>query len=98
MENMQSKNLQEENKNETITELAHRHLTDESHTTTDEELKNAKLVLTENVKADEGNLFEVDNTTIIPPLPGENSDKTDDDENDNKDEKPMSTPFDILGG
>ena len=30
---------------ETIRELVRRHLTDESHTTTDEELKNVKLCL-----------------------------------------------------
>src|SRR5215210_2379390 len=38
------------------------------HTTTDEELKNAKVVLSQNVKADEESLFEADNTTIGPPL------------------------------
>lgn len=45
-------------KSETISELAHRHLTDENHTTSDEEMKNAKVELSENGKGDEGNMPE----------------------------------------
>lgn len=98
MENMQSKNpVKEENKNETITELAHRHAKDEKHTTTNEELKNAKVVLSQNVKADDENLFDVDNTTVIPPFAMEKKD--DKDEKNDKDEKMSApNPYDILRG
>ncbi len=53
-------------KAETISELAHRHLRDEHHTTTDEELRNAKVELTDSAEAQDTSLFEVDNTTVIP--------------------------------
>ncbi len=53
-------------KSETISELAHRHLRDENHTTTDEELRNATVELTDAEQAQNTSLFEVDNTTIIP--------------------------------
>ncbi len=99
MENMQSQDYnKEESKNETITELAHRHLKDENHTTTDEELKNAKVVLSQNIKADEENLFEVDNTTVVPPLSTDKKDNIDDEENDKNEEKSLPNPYDILGG
>lgn len=95
MENLQSKELnQKENKDESIEELAHRHMKDESHTTTDEELKNAKVVLTDNVKADEEKLSEVDNTSITTHLTDRNGENLIDD----NDEKPMSNSYDILGG
>lgn len=61
---------QKENNNETIDELAQRHLRNESHITSDEELKNAKVFLTENVKADEEKLSEVHSTSIKTPLTG----------------------------
>jgi len=95
MENLQSKDLnQKENKDKSIEELAHRHMKDESHTTTDEELKNAKVVLTDSVKADEEKLSEVDNTYITTPLTGKNGENLIDD----NDEKPMYSSYDILGG
>lgn len=43
--------------NETITQLARRHFKDKSHVTTDEELRNAKIELTEIVTADTKNLY-----------------------------------------
>ncbi len=99
MEKMQSKNFNEqENKNETISELAHRHIKDEGHTTTDEELKNAKVVLSQNVKEDKENLFKVDNTTLIPPLAIEKKENMNDEENDKNQEKSLPNPYDILGG
>lgn len=53
-------------KSETISELAHRHLRDENHTTTDEELRNATVELTDSAEAQDTSLFEVDNATVIP--------------------------------
>jgi len=93
-----------DNKSETITELAHRHLTDEDHTTTDEELRNAKLELTENVKEDPQNLFEVDNTPVIAPshdeIEIEEENKTkDEDKEDDEDENEkgdLPNPYNIL--
>ncbi len=43
---------------ETIRQLARRHLIDQNHTTTDEELKNAILELTNYVYSTEENLFK----------------------------------------
>lgn len=102
MQSIQLKNInQKENENETISELAHRHVKDETHTTTDEELKNAKVVLSQNVKSDGENLFEVDNSTVIPPLIKENDEDVNDEDNDKNnenDEKSLPNPYDILGG
>ena len=50
-------------KGETIRQLAHRHLRDENHTTTDEELKNALLELSSYGYSTEENRYQVDNTT-----------------------------------
>lgn len=81
------------NNNETIPELAHRHLLDEAHTTTDEELRNAKLKLTENVEAPEGNLHAVDDETVFPPLPIEKDEKG---ESDKPGNSPLPNPYDVL--
>ena len=51
---------------ETISQLAHRHLTDPNHTTSDEELLYATVELTKSVEPAES-LFEIDNTPIFPP-------------------------------
>lgn len=53
-------------KSETISELAHRHLRDENHSTTDEELRNATVELTDSAEDQDKSLYEVDNTTVIP--------------------------------
>jgi hypothetical protein len=53
-------------KRETISELAHRHLRDEKHTTTDEELRNAMFELSDPEVPEDTSLFEVDNSTVIP--------------------------------
>ena len=47
---------------ETIRQLARRHLRDQSHTTTDEELKNAILELTNYVYSTEESLFKSEKT------------------------------------
>jgi hypothetical protein len=86
---------------ETISELAHRHLNDRNHTTTDEEFRNATLELPDHIKDVPGEeLFEVDNTTIIPPLPGEESGGEESIENDKDKEGNNNTvpnPYDVLG-
>lgn len=51
-------------KSETISELAHRHLRDENHTTTDEELRNATVELTDDERTQDNSLYEVDHTTV----------------------------------
>lgn len=81
----------------TITELAKLHSSDPTHHTTDEELRNATLELTGNVTVDEESLFEIDNTTVIPPMDFEKEDKTEkkDDSDDTKDRVP--NPYDVLG-
>jgi len=50
--------------NETITQLARRHFKDKSHTTTDEELRNAKIELSNIVSINSGNLYELKNITV----------------------------------
>ncbi|MBA4139512.1 MAG: hypothetical protein H0X70_03250 [Segetibacter sp.] len=93
------KNPKKGDKAETITELAHRHLKDETHTTTDEELRNAKLELTANVEADADNLYEVDNTPLTSDEAKDNNYNKDKDEKkeDNKDDKgDLPNPYTVL--
>jgi len=84
-------------KDETISELAHRHMSDNDHETTDEELRNARLELTESSDIDVPNeqLFREDNTTVIPPIPGE--EKLMESKKDN-DDRGVPNPYDVLGG
>lgn len=49
---------------ETITQLAHRHLKDKSHTTTDEELRNAKIELSNIVSVNTRKLYTIKSFTI----------------------------------
>ncbi|HEX8279537.1 MAG TPA: hypothetical protein VF540_12620 [Segetibacter sp.] len=49
---------------ETISQLAHRHLKDPNHTTTDEELRYAKVELTGSIEPADESFF--DNTPIFP--------------------------------
>ena len=85
---------------ETITELAHRHLHDEGHTTTDEELRNAKVELTGNIKEDPENLFEVDQAPVTSPLQNKTEKDTnlkDEDKESDKDKKgDLPNPYTIL--
>lgn len=89
-----------ENKSETISELAHRHLLDESHTTSDEELRNAKVEFSEEPISTEGDLFEVDNTTVTGNVVSDTSDdvtNTDDENDDNADDNHGSpNPYNVL--
>ena len=84
-------------KNETIRELASRHLNNEEHTTSDEEIRNAKIEEDATVPDMQGDLHEVDNTTIIPPLPGETDDDSRDDEDDDNYKGRVPNPYDVLG-
>ncbi|TDH27012.1 hypothetical protein EXU57_09430 [Segetibacter sp. 3557_3] len=82
------------NGSETISNLAHRHLADENHVTTDEEIRNATIEEAEPVQVDEENLYEVDHTTLVPAIPNEPSIE----EDDQKDEKrSLPNPYDVLG-
>jgi hypothetical protein len=84
------------NKQETISELAHRHMLDENHTTSDEELRNAKLEFTDVPPGDEDDerMAEVDNTTVIPPIPGEEKLLPGNEKDEDKD---IPNPYDVLG-
>ena len=77
-----------EDKVETISELARKHLTNEHHTTSDEELKNAKLELTGNGEAPDETVTEADNIAIYP---GRN------DDNKEGGESSAPNPYDVLG-
>src|SRR5690349_16439801 len=89
-------------KKETVSELAQRHLKDESHTTTEEELRNAELDVMETSVADNEEiekLAEADNTTILPPLPSEptiekEAEESRKDPDDGK--QAIPNPYDIL--
>jgi hypothetical protein len=80
-------------KTETIKELVDRHMADEHHTTTDEELRNARIVLDEPTDVQDESLFEIDNTTLVPPLPGE---ETEPQTNDKDEDRPPPNPYDVL--
>ena len=62
-----SNSTQIQARKETIRELANRHLKDPNHTTTDEEIRNAKVVIDEMVEMDEDveRMFRVDNSTVL---------------------------------
>lgn len=100
----QAKNniTQKDNKSETIRELAHRHLLDQNHTTSDEELKNARIEFNDNYDTSiEGlsEMSEIDNNTVLPPLPFEknNHDLDNKTSNSNIPEKSVPNPYDVLG-
>lgn len=104
---MQNKSEQTQNdkqnnsKSETIRELAHRHLLNQNHTTTDEELRNARIELSDRFDTsveDLNKLSDADNDTVLPAIPFEKNI-----ENDNagvlglKNEKePIPNPYDVL--
>ena len=89
-------------KSETISQLAHRHLLNQYHTTTDEEIKNARIEFNDNYDAsveDLSNLSNVDNNTVLPPLPFEqNADNIYNKPSDsNTDQKSFPNPYNVLG-
>jgi hypothetical protein len=81
---------------ETISELARRHMQDENHTTSDEEMRNAKVEFSENVAVDDRleQLVAADNETVLPALPGEEA--TSSDADDNSKQTPPN-PYTVLG-
>lgn len=93
---------QKDNKSETISELAHRHLLDENHTTSDEELKNARIEFNDDHDTSiEGlsEMSEIDNNTLLPPLPFEKNNDDLDNKTSDEDSRKKSppNPYDILG-
>lgn len=54
-----STNATEQRANETISELAQRHIKDRNHTTTDEELRNAKIELSNIASINTKNLYTI---------------------------------------
>ena len=89
-------------KSETIRQLAHRHMLDENHTTTDEELKNARIEFIDDFDTpfkDWSDLSNVDNNTVLPPLPFEqNADNIYNKPSDsNKHQKSFPNPYNVLG-
>ena len=88
-------------KGETIRELAHRHMLNKNHTTTDEELKNARIEFSNSYDTsytDLALLSEVDNTTIFPPLNFEKNITLsgNQDQDQKKDKTSPPNPYDIL--
>lgn len=61
-------NHQRAKKGETISQLAHRHLLDENHTTTDEELQNVRLELSENNALPQDDVHKGDETLLWSSL------------------------------
>ena len=57
--NETSTNATEQRANETISELAHRHIKDRNHTTTDEELRNAKIELSNIASINITNIYSI---------------------------------------
>ncbi len=49
----------------TITQLAHLHLFDRNHVTNDEELRNAKIELSNVVSINQNNRFAVTSSTVL---------------------------------
>ncbi len=89
------KPVKKKGKGETISELAHRHLRDQNHTTSDEELRNATVELSDDADRPEGNLYEIDNTTVLPSEANDDDDNindTRDNERKNKDDNDDNIP------
>ncbi len=82
-------------KGETISELAHRHLRDEKHTTTDEELRNATVELSDSAEPQDASLFDVDNTTVIPSA-SDDVQSIDEDVKSDKGEDSVPNPYSVL--
>ena len=89
-------------KSETIRELARRHLLNQNHTTTDEELKNARIEFNDNFDnsvEDLSNLSNVDNNTLLPSLPFEHDSENINNmpSDSNTDQKSFPNPYNVLG-
>jgi hypothetical protein len=80
---------------ETITELAHRHLKDQTHTTTDEELRNVKLELDRPFSELVENSSHSDNS--IPPPKKEEKSEDEEETELFKEQGHPPNPYDVLG-
>jgi hypothetical protein len=85
--------FQEDGKGETIRELARRHLLNENHVTTDEELKNAKLELDGDVELGDDRHDLVDGDSNSSRNSHTSIDEVADEEVEKKD---IPNPYDIL--
>ncbi len=85
-------------KNETISELAHRHLRDENHSTSDEELRNATVELTDDsAEANDTSLYEADNTPVTASETGDElSAGSDVKSEDGDDDDDIPNPYSVL--
>jgi hypothetical protein len=98
----QTKNdIQKDRKHETIAQLAHRHIFDKNHTTTDEELRNAIIEFNASPydSVDElSELSDEDNNTVFPSLPFEKSITSVDDGETEVESRTGSAPnpYDVL--
>ena len=93
---VEPQNTDEENVNndgETIDELAHRHMKDQNHVVTDEEIRGAKMNPDAEIDYPDNSLYKADNSTLFPPIPGEPT-ITEKDEDSTKDTPP--NPYDVL--
>jgi hypothetical protein len=84
-------------KTETIRELAHRHLLDEHHTTSDEELRNATVEITDSNEGHDDSLFEIDNTPVIASdYSRDNSAKEKEKAEDEHTRQNIPNPYDVI--
>jgi hypothetical protein len=83
----------EDGKGETIRELARRHLLDENHVTTDEELKNAKLELDGDIELGDDRHDLADGDSKSGRTSHTSIDEVADEEVEKKD---IPNPYDIL--
>ncbi len=94
------KNTQNDIKGETISELAHRHMLNKNHTTSDEELKNARIEFDESPDpsvSELSKLSDVDHSTVFPPLPFEKNSTEDKETSElNTKKSPVPNPYDVL--
>lgn len=88
-------NSESSSKKKTISELAEFHLKNQNHITTDDEIRNAEVEVTGITPDLEGNLSEVNSTTVIPALPGETT--TEKSEKEDEKDKPHPNAYDVLG-
>lgn len=90
-------NKLENQKSETITELAHRHQNNETHTTTDEELRNARVELsnTDNKEID-GFSRENKSTTPATLARADRESEPEQNEEDDEPENRVPNPYNIL--
>jgi hypothetical protein len=86
-------------KGETIRELAHRHLLNKNHTTTDEEIKNARIEFSNNPDSSVlalAPLAQADNDTVLPPLTYDDGSDANENIVSDRDKSPLPNPYTVL--